>query len=320
MKKRYLLIVVFFLFLNYGCKKDPEPPCITCQTTIDSSKINRKVLLIGIDGFRSDALLSTSTPFIYDMIIDSSINKYHNLSHVVEEYTLSGPNWSSILTGVHYNKHNVIDNSFDNPNYIVYPSFFKYIENVLSYINTSSVVNWDPINDYILSSTVDYCSSVDNDSMVFKTAYELLINSNPIRSDIIFLHFDEPDAMGHSYGFSPIVNEYVDKLTEIDFYVKTLFDIINNKRSNEQEDWLILVVSDHGGDGTGHYDSSNPFINQTVFIADHPSLSFKRNYISSQVDLAPTILSFLGIYDDEFFYKTDGNLIYYEDDKLTNYQ
>ena len=225
MKNRDVFILVFILFFNYSCKKDPEPPCSTCQTTIDSSKINRKVLLIGIDGFRSDALLSTSTPFIYNMITDSSINQYHNLSHIVEEYTLSGPNWSSILTGVHYHKHNVIDNSFDDPNYIVYPTFFKYIENALSFINTSSIVNWNPINDYILSSTVDFCSSVDNDSMVFETAYELLINSNPINSDIIFLHFDEPDAMGHSYGFSPAVNEYMDKLTEIDFYVKSLFDI-----------------------------------------------------------------------------------------------
>ena len=47
--------------------------------------------------------------------------------------------------------------------------------------------------------------------------------------------------------------------------VKSLFDIINNKRHQKQEDWLILVVSDHGGDGTSHYDSSNPDINQTIF-------------------------------------------------------
>ena len=78
MKKRDLLIFLFVLFVNYGCKKDPEPPCSKCQTTIDPSKIDRKVLLIGIDGFRSDALLSISTPFIYDMLIDSSTNQYYN--------------------------------------------------------------------------------------------------------------------------------------------------------------------------------------------------------------------------------------------------
>ena len=38
-------------------------------------------------------------------------------SHIVEEYTWSGPNWSSILTGVHFEKHNVLDNSFDNNRY-----------------------------------------------------------------------------------------------------------------------------------------------------------------------------------------------------------
>ena len=46
-----------------------------------------------------------------------------------------------------------------------------------------------------------------------------------------------------------------------------LFNTINTKRLSG-EDWLIMVVSDHGGDGTGHGDAE-PYINQTIFFAQH---------------------------------------------------
>ncbi|HIB83232.1 MAG TPA: AP endonuclease, partial [Chromatiaceae bacterium] len=89
------------------------------------------------------------------------------------------------------------------------------------------------------------------DVEVFQQAKDALINLNPIASDILFLHFDAPDAAGHGHGFSPNVTEYAQSLKQTDQYVKQLFTIINNKRA-AGEDWLIFIVSDHGGDGRGH--------------------------------------------------------------------
>ena len=37
----------------------------------------------------------------------------------------------------------------------------------------------------------------------------LLLNDNPINSDVIFIHFDELDVIGHAHGFSGDVQEYV---------------------------------------------------------------------------------------------------------------
>ena len=83
------------------------------------------------------------TPFIYNF---SQRNVYKNLSHLTEEDTYSGPNWSSILTGVHYNKHNVTDNSFEGRLFNLFPTFINYIENNVNSLNTTSIVNWFPIN------------------------------------------------------------------------------------------------------------------------------------------------------------------------------
>ena len=144
-----------------------------------------------------------------------------------------------------------------------------------------------------------------SDLDVFELTQDILLNNNPMSGDVIFLHFDELDGAGHGYGFSEDVYEYTSTLNVIDGYVESLFSIIDEKRSNG-EDWMVCIVSDHGGDGTGHGDYSNPYINHTVFFAEHPDIQFLDNYISSMPDLAPTILDFLGIYSEKFNCKTDG--------------
>ena len=121
------------------------------------------------------------------------------------------------------------------------------------------------------------------------------------------MKFDELDGTGHTYGFSPDVEEYTNYANILDGYSEELFNIIKNRRV-KGEDWMYFIVSDHGGEGTAHGDSSDPNINQTIFLAQHPELIFKANccYTSSQADLAPTILSFLGISSSEFEANTDG--------------
>ena len=307
MKINYFLTLLLFLFLLISCEKNEvtdECNLITNVPEIDSVKLNRKVLVIGLDGVRSDAIQQNSSAFLYSLSVTNEV--YYTDSHGVELITYSGPNWSSILTGVHYTKHQVDDNNFENPNYSEYLTFFEYIEEVDSTINTASIVNWTPINTHILSTVTDFSPQTSiNDLQVYEQAQNLLINAAPLDADIVFLHFDELDAAGHSYGFSIEETEYAGTLNTLDGYVENLFNTIEDKRLNG-EDWLFVVVSDHGGDETGHGDASNPYINQTIFFAQHPSLDFKDQYTSNQTDIAPTVLDFLGISSSAFDCKTDG--------------
>ena len=307
MKVNYSLALVLFLFVLFSCEKNTSTDdcnLITNVLEIDSAKLNRKILVIGLDGVRSDAMQQNSSPFLHSLSVANEA--YFTASHGVELITYSGPNWSSILTGVHYSKHQVDNNSFDNPNYCAYPTFFEYIEGVDSTINTASIVNWTPINTHILSSVTDFAPQGSiNDLEVYEQSQNLLINAAPIDADLVFLHFDELDAAGHSYGFSLEVSEYAATLNTLDGYVENLYHTIEAKRLTG-EDWLFMVVSDHGGDGTGHGDATNPYINQTIFFAQHPSLDFKDQHISNQTDLAPTIMDFLGISSSVFDCKIDG--------------
>ena len=84
------------------------------------------------------------------------------------------------------------------------------------------------------------------DSTIFNKSKEILLNSDPLKSDILFLHFSDLDSIGHTYGFDPLLKEYRNTLNKLDYYIECLFSITENKRSNG-EDWIFFIVSDHGG-------------------------------------------------------------------------
>src|SRR5687768_9170138 len=101
MKTLYILLLLSFGFLQ----------SIASQ--------NRKVLIIGIDGVRSDALVQANTPYM-DAVLGNSL---HSLSSWHTGITYSGPSWSTILTGVQWNKHLVTENSFSTKDFVSYPPF-----------------------------------------------------------------------------------------------------------------------------------------------------------------------------------------------------
>ena len=303
-----------FLFLTSfvtSCTNDStlcEEWNIICQETgiqVDTSKSNRKVIIIGIDGVRSEAMTEEISPFLYEF--SSSPTTYFTDRNLVERLTFSGPNWSSLLTGVHFCKHKVFDNKYSNNKLTEFPHFFNYIESANSSTVTASIVNWTPINQYSAIAHADHApTSQITDQEVFEMAQELLQNQNPMDPDVLFLHFDELDGAGHSFGYHPNIAEYANTLNTIDGYIEQIVATIENKRSNG-EDWMIFVVSDHGGDGTGHSDGfDNEHIKYTIFYANHPTESFMQTHTTTQVDLVPTVLDFMGIMSEEFNCKKDG--------------
>jgi hypothetical protein len=231
------------------------------------SQNSKKVLIIGIDGCRPDALSAADTPNIDNLIL----NGIYSPDALNDDITLSGPGWSGILCGVRSDKHGVINNDFSNNNYQNYPSFFKYIKDFDPNLHTVSFCHWGPINDYILNEYIDFKLNLGSDQEVFTIANNYINLNDP---DIIFLHFDEVDYAGHNYGYSPNVSEYVSVIENIDKHVGDLMEAVNNRSLTKDEDWLILVTTDHGGINNSHggntLDETNTFV-----IASNASLTPK---------------------------------------------
>ena len=220
-------------------------------------QIQKKVLIIGIDGCRSDALQIATTPNLDDLIS----NGIFSPDALNDDITISGPGWSANLCGVWSNKHLVTGNVFTLNNYANYPPVFKYINDFNANLHTVSICNWNPINDEIIQNYADFKLNVNSDVEVRDQAANYIALNDP---DFIFLHFDDVDHAGHSYGFSPTVPEYISAIEEVDGYLYPIMQTILQRPNYSNEDWLILVTTDHGGLGFSHGGSSAD--EQNVFV------------------------------------------------------
>lgn len=206
---------------------------------------NKKVLIIGIDGCRSDGLIAANTPTI-DLLIENGIYSPNALN---EDVTSSGPGWSANLCGVWSDKHLVNSNDFTINDYENYPSIFRYVEEFDSELSTVSFCHWGPINDFIIQDFVDFKLNVGTDAEVSSLAVQYLGANDP---DLMFLHFDDVDHAGHSLGFDPAISGYLLAIETIDLLLEPIIAAVENRPSFDEEDWVIIVTTDHGGNGTSH--------------------------------------------------------------------
>ncbi|MGH1437666.1 MAG: alkaline phosphatase family protein [Lewinella sp.] len=218
---------------------------------------NKKVLIIGIDGVRSDALVAANTPEI-DGLIETAIYSPDALN---DDITISGPGWSAILCGVWSEKHLVTGNNFSGNDYSTYPSFIQRAEDFDSNLHTVSFCHWGPINDNIVADAADFKLNFGSDQEVADQAANYLAVNDP---DIVFLHFDDVDHAGHGSGFSPDNPAYITAIETVDVLVGQVQDALENRATYEEEDWLILITTDHGGQGTSHGGTS--FTEENVFV------------------------------------------------------
>ncbi|MFT5102896.1 MAG: hypothetical protein ACI86C_000543 [Candidatus Latescibacterota bacterium] len=205
----------------------------------------KKVLVIGIDGCRSDALVFANTPNIDNLIADGVFSP----DALNNDITSSGPGWSANLCGVWSNKHGVTNNSFSGSNYEEYPPFFKRLEDFDPTLNTASICHWGPINDFIVTDSADFTLNVPSDAAVTAEAVNYITLND---ADAVFLHFDDVDHAGHSFGYSISVPQYVASIETVDNLIGPILQAVENRPNYANEDWLIVLTTDHGGIGNGH--------------------------------------------------------------------
>lgn len=268
---------------------------ITDRQETGPGTVSKHVLVIGIDGLRPDALIAADTPVLDELIGNGTVtyDAYAGgeLGTETQQATSSGPGWSSILTGVWVDKHNVPDNRFSDPRFDQFPSFFTRIREVRPGAFLSSIVHWSPINEHIVQDA-DVEIEVGSDSEVAVEAAAHLQIEDP---DALFLQFDDVDHAGHSYFFSPFSPRYLEAVHEADTQIGTVIQALEARPGIEDEDWLIVVTTDHGGFLTGH-GSQLPQV-RTIFmiVSGKAALRGEHSPGPGMVAVPETALQHLGI-------------------------
>lgn len=284
--------------------------CVVALASLLSSALiaddvpSGRLLLIGIDGCRPDALESAQTPHIDALIRNGCWTKTTQI--LGERYgkndTISGPGWSSFLTGVWADRHGVHDNTFEGRKFDEYPHLFQRIRQAYPKALLGSFVDWAPIDRFIVQDAdvrvVLPSEGADqyarHDKVLARSAVEFLSKPD---AHAAMVYFGATDETGHAGGFHPNVPEYISAIEQTDALVGELIDAVNNRPNSKQENWLVVVSTDHGGKNKGHSDGhSVPEIRTTFLIVSGNAA--QKTPITQQtyvVDVAATGLAHLGI-------------------------
>jgi predicted AlkP superfamily pyrophosphatase or phosphodiesterase len=261
----------------------------------------RRVLIIGIDGCRTDALLKANTPHIDGLIRTGVFAPNTDIvgPRNTGAETVSGPGWASIFTGVYADKHGILKNSFFGSRVSQYPHFFHRLLEKQPTARLLSLSSWGPIHDDLVQSSnlsIDYSDAGPfsvADAKVTATAVRVLRERDP---DVLCVYFGNVDQTGHNCGFHPRVKPYIDAIEQVDRHVGRLVAAVQQRRRTRHEDWLIVVCTDHGGRGMGHHGGHHfPEVRNVFLIFNSPSLAPRRiETVTHLVDVAPTVMRHLG--------------------------
>jgi predicted AlkP superfamily pyrophosphatase or phosphodiesterase len=181
--------------------------------------------------------------------------------------TISAVGYNSVLTGTWVNKHNVWDNDIAAPNYH-YPTIFRLLKTqspqkkigifsswldnrtklVGDGLKETGTIYFDHKFDGLELDTVNYPHDKKRDFMhriderVVEEASQTIRQQAP---DLSWVYLEYTDDMGHMYGDSP---EFSKAISYTDNQVGRIWDAIQYRQQNFNEDWLLIVTTDHGRD------------------------------------------------------------------------
>jgi hypothetical protein len=261
---------------NYcRCKMDTNPFIVALNKLTKTKnpfyhkilgyKEPKKVLVIGIDGLRPDALLYADTPSM-DAVIQSGV---FNFDTIVEEDTISGPSWASILTGTTQSETGV------NCNTQVENKKFKCKKDIFTTLKTKGISttafisNWIGMWHLVQNSENKYFSNTKdvykNDSNMIDGCNKYL-DCNNIGDEFVFLYLNGVDDYGHKYGFSIQSEQYIQYIEDLDRRLLKTYYLA------KERGWSIVILTDHGGCTKADLDEKTTNIFDSV------------NFVSGQVD------------------------------------
>ncbi|HAC16319.1 MAG TPA: nucleotide pyrophosphatase [Bacteroidetes bacterium] len=301
-----LTLSMIFVLLNVGCSQPA-----------DTTK-EKKAIFIIVDGISADVLEKVDTPNI-DRIIEQGAYSRGWLGGKAGRYsqspTVSAVGYNHVLTGVWSNKHNVYNNDISDPNYNYWNIFrlFKHnypeksvgvysswLDNRTKLIgdglpqagNVEIEIHYDGFDVDTLAFPHDYGYVQKIDDHVATMAAQSISSDAPYLSWVYLWYTDDTS---HRYGE---VEQHFESIKVIDELVGRIWDAVQNRMENHNEDWLVLITTDHGRslpDGRGHGGQSerertiwlvsNKAEMNTFFNDGHPPVTSIYPTVSRHLDL-----------------------------------
>ncbi|MCF8275526.1 MAG: alkaline phosphatase family protein [Flavobacteriales bacterium] len=278
------IVIILFVLLVAGCQTDPLPCRYDCAD--DPTLSDKRVLIIGLDGCRTDAFLQANTPVMDSL--SAAGNLYTDVNR--GPHTVSAPGWSALLTGVWSDKHGVISNDYSNSHFDLYPDLFTRLKERFP-CKRMYYVNSHPIVSEGMLAMADFGKVTGDDAEAASDAAQLMQMCQP---DVMFIHLDDIDGEGHDTDFDPQNERYIAEIEDCDRQIGAILRAF--KTAFPTQEHLVFVTTDHGGEGGGHGNGDDNLNITHVFMIGSSNLGeIWKDTIAEQVDLYPSVLQFLEV-------------------------
>ena len=280
----------------------------------------KKTLFVIVDGISSDSKEKIPTPNLDAIAKVGGYTRAHvggEKGTYSETPTISAVGYNSLLTGTWFNKHNVPDNDIKDPNYNYWTifRFFKeqypqkssavfstWLDNRTKLIGESlPQTNYLRVNypfDGFELDTIHFPHDKEKlyihqiDEKVVDEAASYIQSNSP---DLSWVYLEYTDDMGHKYGDS---EQFHKAIQMMDDQMGRLWKSIQYREKNFNEDWLIIITTDHGRDpktGKGHGGQSDRERGTWIVTnAKDLNANFKA---APGLSTSPTVSSIPGIVD-----------------------
>lgn len=193
-----------------------------------------------------------------------------------QQATSTAPSWATMLTGKWAKEdggHGVADNGMYKPASV--KTFLT--EAAESGYSASFTTSWREHQARTYQYDIEY-AIVNNLDVTYThcpddaaTFYDVLARvADPnIDTDVIFCTIEGTDHAGHDTKFGIQHPEYIEGFTEEDDYGYRILSAIYNRPSYAEEDWCIVISTDHGGYKYSHGGQSI-MERATWLCTDHP--------------------------------------------------
>ena len=245
--------------------------------------MDKKVILISIDGMRPDGVQACGNPFVEELKQLGSWTM--DAASVIPSVTL--PCHMSIFHSVPPSRHGITTNTYIPPVRPL-PGLFEQIHHAGK--TAAMFYGWEPLRDVarpmsLLTAEFLWAYALPHtDGLLTDRA---LRSIRELKQDFVFLYMVETDEKGgHDHGW--MTPEYLE-------YVSCGIDNIKRVLQEVGEDYTVIVTADHGGHDRAHGTELPEDMTIPMFFIGPDFRPGQELHGLSLLNLAPTIADLMGV-------------------------
>ena len=249
--------------------------------------MNKKVILISIDGMRSDGLQQCGNPYVKEL---EKMCTYTYEARSMEP-SVTFPCHFSMTHSVTPERHGILTNTYI-PQVRPVEGLFEKIKHAGGV--SAMFYGWEPLRDIASPGMLKFSTYINaymkesSDTVLTDEAICVIEENKP---DFAFLYMVETDEKGgHDNGW--MSEEYLRRVHIAIDNVKRIIDAFG-------EEYSVIIMSDHGGHDRSHGTTREEDMTIPLFFyGSEFTAATKIEKQISLLDIAPTIANIMGITPD----------------------